>query len=130
MARMNEVEDPVGEDEGLAVGAEAGTLRFTVGLDCINRAAVGDERFVEVPVTTLDQAVGERAATLIKVDVEGYEGAVLAGGMQAFGAASAVIMELNGQTGRYGQDVDALRSFAPPGPLERTAARPEEVVES
>ena len=93
-----------------AVGAEAGTLRFTVGLDSINRAALDDEPFVEVPVVPLDEAVGERVPVLIKVDVEGYEGAVLAGGARPFGAATAVIMELNGQTLRYGHDEDDVRA--------------------
>ena len=93
-----------------AVGEAAGSLRFTVGLDCVNRAAVDDEQFVEVPVVTLDEAVAERVPTLIKVDVEGYEGAVLAGGTRAFGAATAVILELNGQTNRYGHNEDAVRA--------------------
>jgi FkbM family methyltransferase len=93
-----------------AVGSAPGILSFTVGLDAVNRAAMEGESSVEVPVVRLDDVV-KRPATLIKVDVEGFEGAVVAGGMKAFGAATAVIMELNGQTLRYGHDERQIRDL-------------------
>jgi FkbM family methyltransferase len=91
-----------------AVGAENGSIRFTVGLDCVNRPAVKDDQYVDVPVVRLDDVI-ERRPTLIKVDVEGYEGSVLSGAMRTFAGAAAVIMELNGQTSRYGQSETEIR---------------------
>ena len=90
-----------------AVGAQSGMLRFTIGLDCINHAAVEGEKFVQVPVVRLDDVIS-RAPTLIKVDVEGYEAAVVEGGTKTFSSALAVIMELNGQGARYGHDEDRI----------------------
>jgi FkbM family methyltransferase len=91
-----------------AVGASAGQLSFTVGLDTINRAAATGENSRSVPVVRLDDVV-ERAPMLIKVDVEGYEAAVLAGGERTFGQAQAVIMELCGQGERFGFSEDEIR---------------------
>jgi FkbM family methyltransferase len=91
-----------------AVGEAGGSIRFTVGRDCINRIAVDGEEYVEVPVVRLDDVI-EGSPALIKVDVEGYEGSVIAGGMRTFANTSAVIMELNGQTGRFGRSESDIR---------------------
>ena len=85
----------------LALGDRNGTVRFTSGLDSINRAAVDGESAGEIEVRRLDDIVN-RAPALIKCDVEGYEAAVVAGGLRTFGSAEAIIMELNGQGSRYG----------------------------
>lgn len=92
-----------------AVGAKQGTVRYTVGLDCINRAAIDGETFVEVPLVRLDDAI-PLSPTLIKVDVEGYEAEVIAGGQKTFSNALAIIMEINGQTARYGHDESEVLS--------------------
>lgn len=93
----------VAETHNAAVGSFSGHLPFTVGLDCLNRPAVSGEKSVEVPVVRLDDAVS-RVPTLIKIDVEGYEAAVVAGGARTISSALAVIMEINGQTTRYGKE--------------------------
>ena len=63
-----------------ALGAEAGTVRFTVGQDTTNRIANhDDEETREVRVQTLDEILSELSPVLIKLDVEGYEPNVIAG---------------------------------------------------
>ena len=94
--------------ENLGVGAEAGELEFTAGRDCMNHvvppggSAAGPT--VKVAVRTLDEVLGGEAATLMKIDVEGYETLVLRGARKTLAnpALRAVIMELNGSGERYG----------------------------
>ena len=64
-----------------AVGAEPGEVRFTTGLDAMNRV-VDDRENASEPVeqTTLDAELGSRVPALIKIDVEGREADVLRGG--------------------------------------------------
>jgi FkbM family methyltransferase len=76
-----------------AVGSSAGRLRFTEGLDTVNR--ICDDGPVEVPVTTLDDACKE-TPSLIKIDVEGYEPEVIAGAKQMLSkGVGAIIAEVN-----------------------------------
>ena len=58
----------------------------------------------------LDAVLQGQSPALIKIDVEGFETAVLAGAEQALADPGllAVIMELNGGGARYGFDEDAL----------------------
>lgn len=91
----------------MAVGATSGPLRLSIGGDTINHAAVNGEPFRVVPMTTLDEAVA--SAFLVKIDVEGFEGAVLAGGERVLRGAEAVVMELGGAGASYGYDEDQLR---------------------
>ena len=62
-------------------------------------SAAGQEaQAVSVPVTTLDEAVKGltlREKILIKIDVQGYEAKVIAGGDATFRRASAVLMEVS-----------------------------------
>ncbi|NBW75185.1 MAG: FkbM family methyltransferase [Sphingomonadaceae bacterium] len=85
---------------------QPGELRFTAGLDTMNRVALPDEAVPTevVPVTTLDQLCGSRMPSVIKIDVEGHELAVLAGGAAVLAAPGlqAVLMETNGSGDRYG----------------------------
>lgn len=94
----------------VAVGAAAGSLRFTTGLDTVNHVCGAGEAGVEVPVETLDRLAGEVSPVLIKVDVEGYETEVVKGGREALAAPGllAVLMEFNGSGARYGYDEAAL----------------------
>src|SRR5829696_9841251 len=69
-----------------AVGAQAGELSFTVGLDSYNHLVSdrdvtweGNVRTRTVPVRTLDDILGARTAAGVKVDVEGFELDVLRG---------------------------------------------------
>jgi FkbM family methyltransferase len=108
--RINGIE-PRCRVEKVAVGAASGFLRVTTGLDAMNHVIPAEESgngasFVEVPVRTLDDVVGGAAVTVLKIDVEGFEREVLAGGGKTLADPSLllVIMEVNYCTGRYGYD--------------------------
>lgn len=91
-----------------ALGASEGSLSLTAGLDTINRAAVPGEPAREVPLRTLDGCVVD--ARLVKIDVEGFEAAVISGGKRVLRGADAVILEMNGQAERYGFSDGAVRT--------------------
>lgn len=77
-----------------ALGADAGTALFTVGLDTINRIATSaDERVRTVQQMRLDDVVGNLAPLLIKLDVEGHEAKVLAGGRRTLANPSLIAVE-------------------------------------
>jgi hypothetical protein len=91
-----------------------GALRFSASLDCTNHVLADGEEVpsVEVPVRLLDELVGSDVPTVIKVDVEGHELAVLRGGGKVLRDERllAVIMETNGSGTRYGVSDGALRA--------------------
>ena len=94
-----------------AVGAEIGTARITSNLDTVNHVlpnnSISDATASEqVEVTTLDAIFSEEAPTLIKIDVEGFEMAVLNGGARTLADSRlrAVIAEVNGSGETYGHD--------------------------
>lgn len=109
----------------LGLSDHVSSLRFTVGLGCVNHVVTKGEDVasVEVTVTTLDSLVGSDVPTLIKIDVEGHERAVLRGATRTLADRRllAVIMEINGSGARYGVDdnelVDVMRDnkFSPYG---------------
>ncbi len=69
------------ELHNLAVGQDAGSLRFSSALGTTNHILADDEsaHSVIVPMQTLDQIVSDRSPKLLKIDVEGYELPVLRG---------------------------------------------------
>ncbi len=91
-----------------AVGDRNGSIGFTVGLDATNHVVEDDKAGATVPLVRLDDAVEH--ATLIKVDTEGFEAAVVAGGRRVFAQASAAILELDAAT-----DADPMRTLAAMG---------------
>ncbi len=101
------------------MGEQAGQLRFTSGLGAINHVLASGEcsESIEVDVTTLDDLCTGRVPMILKIDVEGYENAVIAGGMRTLAdpRLQAVIMETNGRGLRYGWDdavlVDRMRKL-------------------
>jgi FkbM family methyltransferase len=103
--RLNRLEDRV-RCQNAAVGRESGTVRFTSDLDTVNHA-IGDGEShintVDVEVTTLDDALRGENPYLVKIDVEGYEAAVLQGAVEMLGkkGLQSLIMELNGSGNRY-----------------------------
>ena len=109
----------------VGLSERAGTLRFSKDLDTVNHVLADGEDLpaVEVPVTRLDDLVGEDVPILIKMDVEGHERAVLRGAPATLADRRllAVIMETNGSGGRYGVSdaelLDLMRGhgFAPYG---------------
>lgn len=72
-----------------AVSAEAGSVAMDLSGDATGHVAAEG---VSVPAVTLDGLPGP-APTLVKIDVEGHEAAVIAGGRATLGAAAAAIVE-------------------------------------
>ncbi|MDB5594714.1 MAG: methyltransferase FkbM family [Hyphomicrobiales bacterium] len=92
----------------VGVGAAPGVLRFTASSDTVNHVALAHEAAVEVPVETLDQVFETEPPTLMKIDVEGFEAEVLAGGRQTLRnpALLALIVEINDSYQVYGRSLD------------------------
>ena len=94
--RMNRIEDRV-DARRAAIGGASGVVRFSTDEDTMNR--VVDEQYagtsVQVPVHTLDEIVADRRPIAVKIDVEGFERAVLDGAcrMLADTTLQAIIME-------------------------------------
>jgi FkbM family methyltransferase len=110
--RLNAVE-PLVTTCNVALGAQAGTVLMTVQEDCTNHVVAerGGTATVEVSLRPLDVALGDACPVVMKVDVEGFESAVLAGAERTLRdpALRALVIELNGSGTRYGDDDDALR---------------------
>lgn len=130
---FNRIEDKV---TALNVGlsGEDGLLRFSTGRSTQNRVLRPDEQepSAEVPVRTLDAVCAGQAVTVMKIDVEGHEKAVLDGGRAVLGSETllAVIMETNGSGRDFGvADADLVELMAGHGfsphvydPFERRLA--------
>lgn len=111
--RLNKLGDRV-DCQNVGVGEQEGELKFTdTGKSGANRVlrAPGTHG-IEVPVTTLDK-LAERVSPsddvlIVKVDVEGWETAVLKGGESVLSRSfpTALVVELNGWGERYGFDDD------------------------
>jgi FkbM family methyltransferase len=90
----------------VGVSDKPGALHFTDDLDTVNHVSAAGESgsVVEVPVTTLDLALGDRRPSLMKMDIEGHEFAALQGATETLRRASllAVILETNQSGARYG----------------------------
>jgi FkbM family methyltransferase len=83
-----------------AVGASQGTIRFSTDQDTTNRVVEKDYlgQSLAVPVRTIDSLVSTRAATMWKIDVEGFEREALAGagGSLRDPALNVVLLESDG----------------------------------
>lgn len=101
----------------IGLSSEAGELLFSTNLDTVNHVqARGDVSHPtsKVPVYTLDEILGGRIPSVVKIDVEGFEFNVIAGSSKTLGSSelSAVIVELNGSGKRYGfDDCDVLEKM-------------------
>lgn len=60
-----------------AAGATCGRVRFTNGLDTVNRVAADGD--AEATMVTIDSVIGDRTVAGMKIDVEGFEIEVLRG---------------------------------------------------
>jgi FkbM family methyltransferase len=116
-----------------------GELLFTRDGDTTNHVLRDGEECVNpisVPVVALDSVMGDRRPTAMKIDVEGFEGRVLAGAARTLAADSlhSVIMEANPEqevAGAYGSSQhDLLSTMANYGffphvydPFSRTLTR-------
>jgi FkbM family methyltransferase len=88
------------------LSSEAGELQFVSSLDTMNRVALPGETLPTITssVLTLDELCRDRCPTIVKMDVEGHEHAVL-GGSQAILAnpgLKAVLMETNESGAKFG----------------------------
>lgn len=103
------------QTQNVGLSDETGELRFSSDLDAENHVLGAADQFhgaeVVVPVVRLDDLVSGQAPTMIKLDVEGYESAVLLGGERTFGMSGlrAVLIELNGAGTRYGYKDEDIR---------------------
>lgn len=90
----------------IGLADQAGELRFTDALDTMNHVLAEGElaSSVSVRVDTIDNLIGSAIPTVIKIDVEGYETAVLAGAASTLRdpALLAIICETNGSGHRFG----------------------------
>jgi FkbM family methyltransferase len=78
-----------------ALGPAPGVVRFTTGRDSLNRLALATEtEAIEVPVTTLDEVLGDRHAAGVKIDVEGAEQLVLQGARRALAEKRIALLQL------------------------------------
>ena len=121
---LNELEERV-RCYQVGLSGQAGTLRFSSGLDTVNHVLAEGEILpsIDVPVMRLDDMVGDDVPVLMKIDVEGHELSVLRGGPLTLSNPRllAVIMETNGSGARYGVADEALvavmreHGFAPFG---------------
>jgi FkbM family methyltransferase len=87
------------------VGSKSDNLHFTASLWSLGHVAdAAGEDTVAVPVEPLDTILAGRVPALIKVDVEGFEGAVVEGANATLSdpACKAVILELAEDVVRYG----------------------------
>jgi FkbM family methyltransferase len=98
-----------------ALGSAPGVVRFTETLDCVNHVALeGDPAAsFECSVVRLDDDIEGHAPDIIKVDVEGFETEVLAGAPRILASPrlKAVIIELNGQSSKYGHNDEDVREI-------------------
>lgn len=105
------------EARQLAVGDTRGSTRFTASLDTINHVVAQGERnrsAIVVQIEPLDSVLAGRAPTVLKIDVEGFEGQVLAGARETLRNAAllAIVVETNGSGRRYGYADEAIDALA------------------
>jgi len=94
--KLNSLESLVKIHE-CALGPEDSDVAFTSGLDTVNRVAVvdGGEAGVQiVQQKRLDSLVENECPVMMKIDVEGYEGAMLAGASKVLQMPSLKVVEI------------------------------------
>ena len=92
----------------VGLGSRPGTAIMTSSLDTRNQIVLNqiDQPSLAVEITTLDHISKGLSPTLIKMDVEGWESEVIAGGMDTLRNPNlmAIIIELNGSGKKFGFD--------------------------
>jgi FkbM family methyltransferase len=91
----------------IGVSFEAGTLSFTTDKDTTNHVKTDGMGAVDIEVDTVDHLVMGNCPKLIKLDVEGYEPAVLKGAKHTLADPEllALIVEINGGFSTYGYNL-------------------------
>jgi FkbM family methyltransferase len=97
----------------IGLSSEEGKLTFTDSENCTNHVITeGDNQgnSVTVQVRKLDSVLRDESPTMLKIDVEGFETAVLDGAEATLNNPSlhSVLMELNGSGSRYGFDENRI----------------------
>lgn len=109
--RLNDIAGRVNA-QCMGLSDHVGELRFTTSKDTMNRVALADdaEDTQIVPVTTLDALFEARPPSVLKIDVEGHEVAVLAGAERVLQSSGlrAVLVETNGSGRHYGHSDQAI----------------------
>lgn len=116
--KLNHLESLV-DSHCVGLSNKSGKLSFTATLDTVNHVLADGESGValNIDVVTMDSLLKGRVPTVIKIDVEGHELAVLEGGSQTLSAPGllGVVMEINGSGARYGvndcQLVDLMAKY-------------------
>ena len=93
----------------VAVGNENGTVSFVTGNNATNHVATDSQESqaratTTVPIRKLDSVIDSQHPTILKIDVEGLEAAVIAGASRILAdpALDAIIVELRGHGNQYG----------------------------
>jgi len=100
----------------VAAGAEEGVLQFSTSLGLTNHVIQGDQSNLsttQISVKTVDGLVGTDVPTAMKIDVEGYETAVICGSQALLANSTllALVIEFNDSGRRYGFDEGALHNL-------------------
>jgi len=100
-----------------AVGAEDGKVSITVGYDTGNRVATPQDdarNTLTVDLVALDSIPAAREACILKIDVEGFERAVLAGARKVLDNPNLLgfVMETNRSASALGESNTAAHDFA------------------
>ena len=109
--RLNDFQNRI-RPVNAAVGRAVGTVQFSAGLGTENHVSTAAEtdNSIATSMTSLDVELAATPATLLKVDVEGFETEVFAGAGKALrqSALQAIIVERNNSGNRYGYDEGKL----------------------
>jgi FkbM family methyltransferase len=96
----------------IALGKQEGRIHFTAGLGTENHIVQDkdDQQSVEVALSSLDAQLKGLEPAVIKIDVEGFEHEVLAGGRNCVANPSlrALIVERIGNADKFGRDEASL----------------------
>ncbi len=126
---LNDLKNSV-ECLNIGLGKESSTLRFSADEDTMNHVVADLEtcnNYTDVKVQSLDDVLGRRHPTVIKIDVEGWESNVIAGAQRVFSGKEpmAILIEF-GLGDRYGFNEKALYQKILDFGFERATYRPFE----
>lgn len=103
---LNQLSDRV-NSYMIGIGQQETELDFTNDRDVMNRvAAPGDKSVVKIPVRPLDHVLEGKHPKMLKIDVEGFELAVLKGATEVLKdpTLNYLLIELNNSSAHYGAD--------------------------
>lgn len=113
----------------IGLSHEPGTLHFSTSRDTMNSVLVEGEggEAAAVAVKPLDDLVGAGVPFAVKIDVEGYEYAVLQGAKQTLAdpALQVIVIEMNGSGVKYGHPDRDVAGLLEAAGFQRVRYRPE-----